>query len=59
MMRINEIETRDEIILEIRKIKEALAKSVDFDIDRMLEEARQKQKKSDRQILSPPVRKNL
>ena len=59
MMRINEIETRDEIILEIRKIKEALAKSVDFDIDRMLEEARQKQKKSNRQILSPPVRKNL
>ena len=45
----------DEIILETRRIKEALAESMDFDLDRILEDARQKQKKSGRTVLSPPV----
>ena len=45
----------DEIILETRRIKEALAESMDFDLDRILEDARQKQKKSGRIVLSPPV----
>lgn len=36
----------DEIILETRRIKEALAESMDFDLDRILEDARQKQKKA-------------
>ncbi len=52
---INPKETTDEIIQETRKIKEALAKAMDFDIDRILEDARQKQKESGRRVLSPPV----
>ena len=45
----------DAIILETRRIKEALAESMDFDLDRILEDARQKQDKSGRIVLSPPV----
>lgn len=52
---MNDKETTDEIILETRRIKEALAESMDFDLDRILEDARQKQKKSGRIVLSPPV----
>ena len=55
MKPMNEKETTDEIIQETRRIKEALAKSMDFDLDRILEDARQKQKKSGRVVLSPPV----
>jgi len=52
-------ETTDEIIQETRRIKEALAKSMDFDLDRILEDARQKQEKSGRIVLSPPVQPTL
>lgn len=55
MKPMSEEETTDEIIQETRRIKEALAKSMDFDLDRILEDARQKQKKSGRLVLSPPV----
>ena len=55
MKKINDKETRDEVIHETRGIKEALAKSMDFDIDRILKDARLKQGKSGRKILSPPV----
>ena len=55
MKEINEEESTDEIIRETRRIKEELAKSMDFDIDRILEDARQKQRKSSREVLSPPV----
>ena len=55
MKEINDKETRDEVIQETRRIKEALAKSMDFDIDRILKDARLKQGKSGRKILSPPV----
>ena len=53
MKKINDKETTDEIILETRRIKEALAKSMDFDIDRILKDARLR--KRGRKILSPPV----
>lgn len=56
MKELNDKETTDEIIQETRRIKEALAKSMDFDIDRILKDARLKQGKSGRKILSPPVR---
>ena len=46
----------DEIILETRRIKEALAESMNYDLDRILKDARQKQEKSGRIVLSPPVR---
>ena len=55
----NQKETTDEIILETRRIKEALAKSMDFDIDRILKYARQKQRKRGRKILSPRVQQTL
>ena len=56
MKPMNEKETTDEIIQETRRIKEALAKSMDFDLDRILEDARQRQRKSGRVVLAPPVR---
>lgn len=56
MGQIQEKETRDEVIHETRRIKEVLAESLDFDIDRILEDARRKQKESGRKVLSPPVR---
>lgn len=59
MAEIDEKETTDEIIQEMRKIKEALAKSMDFDIDRIVEDARRKQSQGSREILVPPVRQNI
>ena len=58
MAQLNEKETTDEIVKEIRRAKEILAESMGFDIDRILEDARQKQKESGRKILSPPVRQD-
>ena len=55
MKPMNDKETTDEIILETRRIKEALAESMDFDLDRILKDARKKEKKSDRVVLSSPV----
>ena len=52
MKEINDKETTDEIIQETRRIKEALAKSMDFDIDRILKDARLRQRKRGRNILS-------
>ena len=45
MKPMNDKETTDEVFQETRRIKEALAKSMDFDLDRILKDARQKQKK--------------
>ena len=59
MKPMNEKETTDEIIQETRRIKEALAKSMDFDLDRILEDARQRQEKSGRIVLSPPIRSSI
>ncbi len=58
MAQLNEKETADEIVKEIRRAKEILAESMGFDIDRILEDARQKQNESGRKILSPPVRQD-
>ena len=59
MKKINDKETTDEVIQETRRIKEALAKSMDFDIDRILKDARLRQGKSGRKILSPPLRRKI
>ena len=56
MKPMNDKETTDEIIQETRRIKEALARSMDFDLDRILADARLRQGKSGRIVLSPPVR---
>lgn len=50
--------TTDEVIQETRRIKEELARSMDFDIDRILDDARKKQNESGRTILSPPIRQD-
>ena len=55
MAQIEEKETTDEVIQETRRIKEVLAEALDFDIDRILEDARKKQKESGRKVLSPPT----
>ncbi len=57
MSQIKASRTTDEVIREMRRIKEALAQTMDFDIDRILADAREKQKKSGRTILRPPVHK--
>ncbi len=54
MALVNEKQTSDEVVQEVRKIKEALAKQMDFDIDRILEDARRRQQESGRRVLSPP-----
>ena len=56
MKQMNEKETTDEVIRETRRIKEALAKAMDFDLDRILKDARQRQGKCGRNVLSPPIR---
>lgn len=58
MTQINEKETVDEVLQETRRIKEALARSMGFDIDRILEDARHREKKSGRKVLPPPVRQD-
>lgn len=58
MARIKETETVDEVIQETRRIKASLAESMNFDIDLILKDARRKQKRSGRKVLSPPVRQD-
>ena len=58
MQTIKEFTTSDEVVREVRQIKEQLAQAFDFDIDRILADARERQRKSGRKILSPPVVKN-
>ena len=53
-----EKESRDEVLHEVRRIKEELARSMDFDIDRIAKDARQRQKESGRKIIPQPVRKD-
>lgn len=49
--------SKDEIIEEVRKIKRDLAQAMDFDLNRILMDAKEKQVKSGRTVLSPPVAK--
>ena len=56
MQTIKEFTTSDEVVREVRQIKEQLAQA--FDFDRILADARERQRKSGRKILSPPVVKN-
>jgi hypothetical protein len=49
------IETTIPIVHEVREIKERLAQAFDFDIDRILADAREKQQKCNRKVLAPPI----
>lgn len=55
MAEVNERESVDEVIRETRRIKAALAEALDFDVDRILDDARRRQQNSDRTVLSPPA----
>ena len=58
MVQPDERETADDIIQETRRIKETLAASMDFDVGRILKDARQKQEQSGRRVLAPPARQD-
>jgi hypothetical protein len=53
----NDRETGDEVIRETRRIKEDLARSMGFDVARIVEDARERQNESGREILPPPPRR--
>lgn len=55
MAQIKETETTDEVIRETSRIKESLAASMGFDIDRILQDAKRKQNQTGSTILSPLV----
>ena len=60
-MTLNEMEhgqSKDEVIQEVRKIKDDLARAFAYDLKKMLDAARLRQKTSDHPILSPPARQN-
>jgi hypothetical protein len=57
MAQVDEQETTDRVIEEARRIKESLAAAMNFDIDRILEDARNKQQQSGRTVLPPAVRR--
>lgn len=43
----------DEIIAEVRAIREALAAQFDYDLDRLFEEAKRREHSSDRKRIAP------
>jgi hypothetical protein len=49
-------ETKDEVIREVRRIKEELAAAAGFDIDRIIEDSRRRQNETGQRIVAPPVR---
>jgi len=59
MATLEETITCDEVLKEVRHAKEELAKSFNYDIRQMLEDARAKQEKSDRRILHPLLRQEV
>ena len=56
MSSMNEPEPKDEVLAEVRRIKEELAAAHDFDLHCIAEEARRQQAVSGRPILSPPTK---
>ena len=58
MATVEDPSINDEVVREVRRIKEKLAQAFDFDIDLILTDAREKQRRDGRKILSPPVIKD-
>jgi hypothetical protein len=58
MAMIEKAKICDEVLKEVRHAKEELAKSFNYNIRQMLEDARAKQEKSGRRILHPPLRQD-
>lgn len=55
MAQIDDVQTTDEVVQEIRTIKETLARALNYDVHRILEDARKRQQTSGRKIIAPPV----
>jgi len=53
---LENIQTKDEVIHEVRKIKDDLAKAFAYDMKKMLEAARMRQKTSGHIVLPPPTK---
>ena len=53
---IENIQTKDEVIHEVRKIKDELAKAFSYDMKKMLKAARMRQKTSGHTVLPPPTK---
>jgi hypothetical protein len=58
LIEVEHIQTKDEVIHEVRKIKDDLAKAFSYDLKKMLDAARMRQKTSGHTILSPPAKQN-
>lgn len=50
---MSERKEQDEIIAEVRAIRDALAAKQGYDLDRLYEEARRRERASDREIIEP------
>lgn len=50
---------QDEIILEVRAIRDRLAARFDYDLDRLFEEAKRSERASDRERTTPAPRRLL
>ncbi len=56
MTQINDQDSKDQVILETRRIKQELARSMDFDVDRIVDASRAKQDEGGKTVLPPPAR---
>ncbi len=54
MATIPESQTTDVVLEEVRRIKDELAKEFDYDVDRILADAREKQNQSGHRLVMPP-----
>ena len=58
LIEVDHVQTKDEVIQEVRKIKDDLAKVFSYDLKKMLDAARMRQKTSGHTILPPPAKQN-
>jgi hypothetical protein len=58
LIEVEHVQTKDEVIQEVRKIEDDLAKAFSYDLKKMLDAARMRQKTSGHTILSPPAKQN-
>jgi hypothetical protein len=59
MATIEPVHSRDEVLHAVRATKERLAAAFDFDIHRIIQDARRRQSSDGRQVLPQPERKVL
>lgn len=59
LIEVEHVQTKDEVIQEVRKIKDDLAKAFSYDLKKMLDAARLRQKTSGHPILPPPAKPSV